>query len=190
MVKIGGKTDTLGNGRRRPGKSNWIHSSLQRHCVIITSNLAAGAFDIIPKRGKEFGINLHVSPERFYSDFRNIIEEAKREDGIEAVSVATPNATHYEICKAALSTGLHVVCENLSFTIEEAKELEGLAKKNTGCRHCIWLFRALNGRTGPPADRKWGLGENRMIHMQFAHGFHSDQVELHNPSTKCEICRF
>lgn len=29
MVKIGGKTDTLGNGRRRPGKSNWIHSSLQ-----------------------------------------------------------------------------------------------------------------------------------------------------------------
>ncbi|MCE0739899.1 hypothetical protein [Bacillus sp. G16] len=63
MVKIGGKTDTLGNGRR-PGKSNWIHSSL-----------AAGAFDIIPKRGKEFGINLHVSPERFYSDFRNIIVE-------------------------------------------------------------------------------------------------------------------
>lgn len=100
MVKIGGKTDTLGNGRRRPGKSNWIHSSLQRHCVIITSNLAAGAFDIIPKRRKEFGINLHVSPERCYSDFRNIIkEEAKREGGIEAVSVATPNATHYESVK-------------------------------------------------------------------------------------------
>ncbi|WP_411809748.1 hypothetical protein [Bacillus inaquosorum] len=37
--------------------------------------LVAGAFDIIPVRGKEFGINLHVSPERCYSDFRNIIVE-------------------------------------------------------------------------------------------------------------------
>ncbi|WIW29176.1 Gfo/Idh/MocA family protein [Bacillus inaquosorum] len=31
------------------------------------------------------------------------------------------------------------------------------------------------------------LGEIRMIHMQFAHGFHSDQVELHNPSTKYRV---
>lgn len=38
-------------------------------------------------------------------------EEAKREDGIQAVSVATPNGTHYEITKAALEAGLHVVCE-------------------------------------------------------------------------------
>ncbi|NJI53856.1 Gfo/Idh/MocA family protein, partial [Bacillus subtilis] len=57
-------------------------------------------------------------------------EEAKREDGIEAVSIATPNGTHYEICKAALNVGLHVVCEKpLCFTFEEAKELENLAKK-------------------------------------------------------------
>lgn len=34
--------------------------------------------------------------------------EAKREDGIEAVSIATPNFTHYEIAKAALEAGLHV----------------------------------------------------------------------------------
>ncbi|GAA3330769.1 hypothetical protein GCM10020331_084640 [Ectobacillus funiculus] len=57
-------------------------------------------------------------------------EEAKREDGIQAVSIATPNGTHYEICKAALQAGLHVVCEKpLCFTTEEAKELEALAKK-------------------------------------------------------------
>lgn len=57
-------------------------------------------------------------------------EEAKREDGIQAVSIATPNGTHYEITKAALEAGLHVVCEKpLCFTIEQAEELAYLAKK-------------------------------------------------------------
>ena len=58
-------------------------------------------------------------------------EETKREDGIQAVSIATPNGTHYEITKAALLSGLHVVCEKpLCFTIEEAEELEKIAKEN------------------------------------------------------------
>ena len=74
--------------------------------------MAAGAFDINPERGKDFGKNLHVDPERCYSDYKELIAaEAKRDDGVEAVSIATPNFTHFEIAKAALEAGLHVYCE-------------------------------------------------------------------------------
>ena len=60
--------------------------------------------------------------------------EAARPDGIQAVSVATPNNTHYEITKAALEHGLHVVCEKpLCFTVAEAEELRG-AGQGAGTR--------------------------------------------------------
>lgn len=91
--------------------------------------LVAGAFDIDPERGKDFGKKLHVSEDRCYPDYKTMFaREAEREDGIQAVSVATPNGTHYEITKAALEAGLHVICEKpLCFTTEQAEELEKLA---------------------------------------------------------------
>ena len=54
----------------------------------------------------------------------------QRPDGIQAVSIATPNFTHYEILKAALQAGLHAICEKpLCFTTEQAEELAALAKE-------------------------------------------------------------
>ena len=92
--------------------------------------LVAGAFDIVPQRGREFGEKLHVAPERCYPDYKTMFaEEAKRPDGIQAVTIATPNSLHYEVRKAALEAGLHVVCEKpLCLTSAEAEELEALAK--------------------------------------------------------------
>src|SRR5260370_21377265 len=55
--------------------------------------------------------------------------EARRPDGIRAVSIATPNNTHFEICRAALLAGLHVVCEKpLCFTTAEALQLLELSR--------------------------------------------------------------
>src|SRR5271165_5017741 len=68
-----------------------------------TFDLVAGAFDIDPERGRAFGADLGVPAERCYSDYRALFEdETSRPDGIQAVSIATPNNTHYEIAKAAL----------------------------------------------------------------------------------------
>ena len=152
--------------------------------------LVAGAFDINPKRGKEFGINLGVDPDRCYADYEALFEEeSKREDGIQAVSIATPNKFHYEISKAALLAGLHIVCEKpLCFKSSEAQELKDIAEKQN------LVIGVTYGYTGFPMvhqARKMiengELGQIRIINMQFAHGFHSQEVEKHDPGTKWRV---
>ncbi|TWI50912.1 putative dehydrogenase [Pseudomonas duriflava] len=147
--------------------------------------LVAGAFDINPERGLEFGITLGVDPERCYPDYLSLFEqEAQRPDGIQAVSIATPNGTHYAITKAALEAGLHVVCEKpLCFTVTEAETLREIAlAKNriVGVTYGYAGHQLIEQARQMIAQGE--LGEIRMVHMQFAHGFHSAPVELQNES--------
>jgi predicted dehydrogenase len=51
-------------------------------------------------------------------------------DDVDLVDIATPNAFHYEIAKAALENGKNVYCEKpLSISAQESRELAELAKK-------------------------------------------------------------
>ena len=117
-------------GGGRGSQIGYIH----RSAALRDANfeLVAGAFDINPERGKDFGKNLHVDPDRCYSDYKEAIAaEKNRPDGVEAVSIATPNFTHFEIAKAALEAGLHVYCEKpMCFSVAEAEELERLVEKS------------------------------------------------------------
>ena len=75
-------------GGGRGSQIGYIH----RSAALRDANfeLVAGAFDVDPERGKDFGINCHVDPDRCYPDYKTLIEEeAKRPDGIQAVSIAT-----------------------------------------------------------------------------------------------------
>lgn len=152
--------------------------------------LVAGAFDIVPERGKEFGMKLQIDPERCYPDYKTMFEEErKREDGIEAVSIATPNGTHYEITKAALYAGLHVVCEKpLCFTTQEAEELRKLAEEKN---RVVGITYGYAGHQMVEQARQMiaggDLGEIRIVKMEFAHGFHSEAVEKENESTKWRV---
>lgn len=175
-------------GGGKGGQIGYIH----RSAALRDNNfqLVAGAFDIDPARGKDFGVNLHVDPERCYPNYETMFEEeAKREDGIQAVSIATPNATHFEITKAALHAGLHVVCEKpLCFTSKEAEELEILAKKKN---RVVGVTYGYAGHQMIEQARQMiangDLGEIRIVKMQFAHGFHSSAVEKGNASTKWRV---
>lgn len=153
-------------------------------------DLVAGAFDINSERGKEFGKQLHVSEDRCYPDYKTMFaEEAKREDGIQAVSIATPNGTHFEITKAALLAGLHVVCEKpLCFTTEEAEELELLAAKQNkivGVTYGYAGHQVIEEARQLIAEGK--LGKIRIVNMQFSHGFHNVAVEKNTASTKWRV---
>ena len=152
--------------------------------------LVAGAFDINAERGREFGVNLGVDPDRCYPDYKTLFaEEAKREDGIQAVSIATPNGTHFEICKAALEAGLHAVCEKpLCFTVAEATILRDLAhEKNliVGVTYGYAGHQAI--QQGRKMIENGELGEIRIVNMQFAHGFHNVDVEASTASTKWRV---
>lgn len=153
-------------------------------------DLVAGAFDLDPEHGRAFGIEIGVAAERCYPDYRAMFAaEAERADGIQAVSIATPNNTHFEITKAALEHGLHVVCEKpLCFTVAEATELEALA---TSRGRIVGLTYGYAGHQLIEQARAMvgngELGEIRLVNLQFAHGFHSAAVEQRNPSTRWRV---
>ncbi|MEE4680696.1 Gfo/Idh/MocA family oxidoreductase [Pseudomonas alliivorans] len=174
------------------GGANSQIGYIHRSAALRDQNFAliAGAFDIDPERGRAFGEQLGIDPERCYSDYRRLIEqEARRPDGIEALSVATPNGTHFSITKAALEAGLHVVCEKpLCFTLEEAETLKEIAKAN---QRIVGVTYGYAGHQLIEQARQMiaagELGEIRMVHMQFAHGFHSAPVEAQNEATKWRV---
>ena len=141
-----------------------------------TYQLVCGAFDLDVERGRDFGVSLGVEADRCYADYKELItNETVRENGVEVVSIATPNFTHYEITKACLKAGLHVICEKpLFFTVAECEELEELAEEKGR------IVGVTYGFTGHPMVHqmaamvaKGTLGEIRIVDLQYTHGFNA-----------------
>jgi predicted dehydrogenase len=153
--------------------------------------LVAGAFDIDAERGKDFGVNLGVDENRCYSDYKTMfVEEAKREDGIEVVSIATPNGTHYEITKAALEAGLHVICEKpLFFTVEEGEEIKALAEKQGKIIGVTYGFSGNQLLLQMRAMIDQGkIGEVRVVDLQYTHGFSAtEEGDKNNAAQKWRV---
>lgn len=141
-----------------------------------TYRLLAGAFDLDAERGRDFGTALGVAPDRCYASYQDLIAgEAGREDAVEVVSVATPNFTHYEITKALLQAGIHVICEKpLFFSVAECDEIAALAaSKNL-------IVGVTYGFTGHPMVRQMAamvaggmLGDIRIVDLAYTHGFNA-----------------
>lgn len=175
-------------GGGKGSQIGYIHRSAALRDFNFT--LVAGAFDIDPARGKDFGAQLHVAADRCYPDYKTMFAaEAKRPDGIQAVSIATPNGTHFEISKAALEAGLHVVCEKpLCFTTAQALELKSVAEK---ANKIVCVTYGYAGHQVMEEARRLiadgVLGKIRIVNMQFAHGFHSAPVEQKDPSIQWRV---
>lgn len=141
-----------------------------------TYRLLAGAFDLDAERGRDFGVKLGVAADRNYATYRDLIAgEAARDDGVEVVSIATPNFTHYEIARACLEAGLHVICEKpLFFTVAECDDIARLAEDRG------LIVGVTYGFTGHPLVRQMAamvkkgvLGEIRLVDMAYTHGFNA-----------------
>ncbi len=60
--------------------------------------LTAGALDHRADAGREYAQRLGVAADRAYGDWREMLAgERGRADRVDLVTVATPNATHFEI---------------------------------------------------------------------------------------------
>jgi predicted dehydrogenase len=147
----------------------------------------AGALDHRPEAGRAYGVWLGLAPDRAYGDWREMLEgERVRADRVDLVTVATPNATHFEITKAFLQAGFHVLCEKpMTMTVEEGEEIVALARE-TG-RICAVNY----GYTGYALVRhmraivaRGDLGRIRLVKAEFAHGHHADAADADNPRVR------
>ena len=148
---------------------------------------SAGALDHRPEVGREYGQRLGLAADRAYGNWQEMLAgEMGREDRIDLVTVATPNATHFEITKAFLEAGFHVLCEKpMTMTVEEGEAIVQIAEK-TG-QICAVNY----GYSGYSLVRhmramiaRGDLGEIRLIKAEFAHGHHADAADADNPRVR------
>ena len=77
---------------------------------------------------KEIGLDLN----RSYPDYKTMAEkESQRDDGIEVISIVTPNHMHAGPAIEFLNKGIHVICDKpMTATMEDAHELMNAIKSS------------------------------------------------------------
>src|SRR5436309_7104176 len=87
--------------------------------------LVTGVFASDADRSRDFAATLGIAPDRRYGTWQEMVEqEVGRPDGLEVVSIMTPNNSHYAIAKAFLEQGIDVICDKpLTTDVERALEL-------------------------------------------------------------------
>ncbi|WP_299502976.1 Gfo/Idh/MocA family oxidoreductase [uncultured Roseobacter sp.] len=147
---------------------------------------AAGALDHRPEAGIDYGRRMGLG-DRAYGSWQDMLEgERAREDRIDLVTVATPNATHFEITKSFMESGFHVLCEKpMTMTVEEGEEIVKIAAA-TG-KICAVNY----GYSGYSLVRhmkamvaRGDIGKVRLVKAEFAHGHHADAADADNPRVR------
>src|SRR5277367_412116 len=81
--------------------------------------------------------------DEIFTDFDALLEMGD----LDAVSIATPTALHYEMATAALRAGKHVICEKpFALNVAEAKEMADLAESSGLTAMIAHEFRFASGR--------------------------------------------
>ncbi|MBR0971291.1 MULTISPECIES: Gfo/Idh/MocA family protein [Bradyrhizobium] len=142
--------------------------------------LVAGALASDPVRAKASAKELGIADHRAYGSFEEMAKlEAARADGIEAVSIVTPNHTHGPVAKSFLEAGIHVICDKpLTTTVAEAEELVALVGKSGK------VFVVTHNYTGYPMVRQaramvanGDLGEIRLVHAEYLQDWLTERLE-------------
>ena len=130
--------------------------------------LVAGALSATPEKAQASGEALGLP--RIYDDFRQMaIREARRKDGIEAVSIVTPNHVHYAAAREFLKRGIHVICDKpLTSTLADAKKMVRAAEASDA------LFILTHNYTGYPMVRQaremvanGAIGAVRVVQVEY-----------------------
>jgi len=143
-------------------------------------HLVAGALSSTPEKSRRSGEALALDPKRIYDDFATMARrEARLKDGIEAVSIVTPNHMHAPAAAAFLKAGIHVICDKpLTTTLKEARKLKALADQSG------LIFAVTHNYTGYPMVRharemvrSGELGEIRVIHVEYPQDWLTEPIE-------------
>jgi predicted dehydrogenase len=150
-------------------------------------DLVAGALDHRPEAGRAYAMRLGVAADRAYGDWREMLAGEKgRADRVDLVTVATPNSTHYEIAKAFLEAGFHVLCEKpMTVTVEEGEDLARTSArvgKVCAVNYCYSAYPMI--RQARAMVRAGEIGRVRLVVTSFSHGHHGDATDADNPRVR------
>lgn len=142
--------------------------------------LVAGCFSSDPLKSREIAPSYYVEPDRVYDSYKEMAaQEAKRKDGIEAVTVVTPNSLHHQICKTFLEAGIDVICDKpLTTTVDDAVDLVKTVKRTGrvfGLTHEYTGFAAV--RQAREMVRKGELGKIRILQIEYPQEWLSTALE-------------
>lgn len=141
-------------------------------------DLVAGALSSTPEKSAASAAALGIP--RSYNSFAEMAEaEAVREDGIEVVSIVTPNHVHFAAAEAFLRRGIHVICDKpLTSTMEDAARLEQVVADSDA------LFVLTHNYTGYPMIRQaramveaGDLGEIRIVQTEYSQDWLATPME-------------
>ena len=94
--------------------------------------IVGGVFSRDPEKSLTAAKKLYLPKDRVYTDYVAMAEaESRRKDNrIDAVVIVTQTASHYEIARKFLETGINVICDKpLCLKLAEAKELKTLVDR-------------------------------------------------------------
>ena len=148
---------------------------------------SAGALDHRPDVGRNYAKKLGIPENRAYGDWKEmLVNEVKRDDPIDLVTVATPNSSHFEITKSFLEAGFNVLCEKpMTMTIEEGEEIVKIADrvgKLCTVNYCYSAYPMV--RQARAMVQNGELGKIRLIVTNFSHGHHGDADNADNPRVR------
>jgi len=150
-------------------------------------DFVAGALDHRPDSGRDYGRRLGLDADRSYGHWREMLEgETARADRVDLVTVATPNSTHFEITKAFLEAGFHVLCEKpMTMTVEEGEEIVRLSNATGSICAVNYGYSGYSlVRQMRAMVARGDLGKIRMVVAEFAHGHHADAADADNPRVR------
>ena len=133
-------------------------------------DLVAGAFSSNPERAHASAAEFGIGAERSYADYREMAKaEAARPDGIDAVSIVTPNHLHGPIAEAFLSHDISVICDKpMTATLAQAESLSAAAESSKA------HFFLTHNYTGYPMIRQarqmmaeGALGDLRIVEANY-----------------------
>ena len=126
----------------------------------------AGATDLNQKR-KEAATALGI---RWYETYQQLFENPK----IEAIYVATSNATHFTVAMEALKAKKHVMIEKpMTTTVEESEELIRYARAyNLSISVNLMMTKNDYNRKAQELVKQGAIGKNpyAVLHMEFLYG--------------------
>ena len=146
----------------------------------------AGALDHIPAESIRYGQSFGLGQRAYPSWQEMLAGEQAHADPIDLVTIATPNSTHFEITKAFLEGGFHVLCEKpMTMTVEEGEEIVKISK--TTRKICAVNY----GYSGYSLVRhmkamvaRGDIGKVRLVNAEFSHGHHADAADSDNPRVR------